>query len=81
MVTLKIMNDARASRSYAAWQYLDLAREAVRELFGVERVFGGWSMGYYEFSTTSWPQDRTDSKYEVYIDFNEHKISVKEVTR
>lgn len=70
------INDCRANRHYCFGQYIQICEDVVKSHLGLDKKFGGGSMTWNNFKSTSYKCTRDDVQVEVFIDFNRHTVTI-----
>lgn len=70
------VTDARINRDNNMGGYGMLAAELVEQATGMKRSFGGCTMSYDEYTTTSYRHTHRDCQVSVVMDFNKHTMTI-----
>lgn len=75
-MTQKIFKDSRANRDHNLGFYNRMCVEYANKVFGQNRAFGGGTMSWDYYTSTSWRRTHDDIAISVYIDFNTNTVTV-----
>ena len=70
------VDDARINRDNNFGGYCRLAAELVEQATGMKRTFGGGTMTWNDFHSTSYRHTWGDCQVDVTMDFNNHKATI-----
>lgn len=76
-MTTSIFTDSRVNRDINMGKCHSICVEYAKKATGQDRVFGGGTMTWNDYTSNSWKRDRFDIQVKATLDFNLHTVTIE----